>query len=377
MVFLGTEVFWFVTAAVICAFFLDLIFGDPSWLPHPVVWIGRMVDSLQKPIHKMFSASPLGQVMAGAYLVVIILFDTIALFGGICALGFYLHPLLGFFFEALWCAQSLALRGLMDAGKKVRDALLSATEAGKETEAGNVIEAGKRTEAGKETDAGMIPESETVSQDLPLQKKDMLEQARQAVSEIVGRDTDALDETGIIKATVETLAENASDGVCAPLFYMLIGGAPAAFIYKAINTMDSMIGYKNKKYFYFGKVAARLDDVANLIPARLTAVCMMLAAFLLPGYDGMAACRIWWRDRYTQSSPNATQTESVMAGALGIELLGDASYFGTVVHKPVIGDKRRSCEISDIDRANRLIFTASVIFFIIGITARISVMLFL
>ena len=321
--------FWIITGAILCGVLLDLLFGDPAWLPHPVVMIGRMVDAMQGGIHRMFSKSPMGQIMAGAYLVLLILFDTIAVFGGLCMLGFFLHPLIGFAAEAIWCAQSLALRGLTDAGKKVFNAL--------------------------------------------PQKGDSLDPARAAVGEIVGRDTDRLDEQGIIRATVETIAENASDGVCAPLFFMLIGGAPAAMVYKAINTMDSMIGYKNKKYFYFGKAAARLDDLANLLPSRLTAFCMMAAATVLPGYDAKAAVRIWLRDRHTQASPNAPQTESVMAGALGIELLGDASYFGEYVKKPTIGDARRPAERDDIHRANRLIAAASFLFLMIGLAVRILV----
>ncbi len=399
---LDTMTFWIVTAAIVCGALLDLCFGDPPWLYHPVIWIGRMIDVLQKPVHRMFPKSPMGQVMAGGYLVAILLFDTIAFFGGICALGFFLHPALGFFFETLWCAQSLALRGLMDAGKKVRDALPEGS--GETSEAAANGDRSGRKEMKEPPEGSGEPSEAAANADRSGRKKmkelpeaaaeakgfdreeikeppeasdDALTAARLAVGEIVGRDTQKLDQAGIIRAAVETIAENASDGVCAPLFYMMIGGAPAAFVYKTINTMDSMIGYKNRKYFYFGKIAARLDDVANLIPSRLTAVCMMLAAAFLPGYDGKAACEVWWRDRYTQASPNAAQTESVMAGALGIELLGDASYFGEIVHKPTIGNATRACEAGDIDRANRLIFAASVIFFAAGLAARIGLMLFL
>lgn len=322
--------FWIVTAAIAFGALLDLLFGDPKWLPHPVVFIGRMIESIEKGLRRAFSRSPMGQVMAGLYLVVLILFDAAAVFGGLCVLGFWLHPVLGFLLETLWCAQSLALRGLIQAGEKVRDAL---------------------------TDWG---------------EKDQLHAARAAVSEIVGRDTDNLDKIGIIKAAVESIAENASDGVGAPLFYMFCGGAPAAMLYKAVNTMDSMIGYKNKRYLYFGKAAARLDDAANLIPSRLMALCMLLAAAMLPGYDGKRAFAIFLRDRYSQASPNAAQTESVMAGALGISLLGDACYFGEPVRKPAIGEAIRAPEIADIDRANRLVFAASALFFALGLVLRIG-----
>lgn len=313
-----------VTAAIIGGFLLDLIFGDPSWIPHPVVWIGRMIDGMAPGIHRMFPKHAMGQILAGAYLVFFILFDTIAVFGGITWLFYYVHPLAGVALEAFWCAQSLALKGLMRAANKVKQ--------------------------------------ELINKNIPA--------ARSAVGEIVGRDTDELEEDDIIRATVETVAENTSDGVCAPLFYMMIGGAIFAWIYKAINTLDSMIGYKNKKYIYFGKAAARLDDLVNLIPSRLTALCMILAAALLPGYDGNEALRIWWRDRYTQESPNATQTESVMAGALGVRLLWDASYFGMIVHKPPIGDSLQPIVIDDIDRANRLSFVTSILFFVFAMTVR-------
>ena len=154
---------------------------------------------------------------------------------------------------------------------------------------------------------------------------------------------------------METVAENTTDGVIAPLLYMAIGGAPLAFAYKAVNTLDSMIGYKNDKYLYFGRFAAKNDDVWNYIPARLTAGLMILAAFLL-GYDGKGAIRIYRRDRRKHASPNSAQTESVCAGALGLQLAGDASYFGKVHHKPTIGDPVRPIEPRDIARANRLMY---------------------
>ena len=353
--------FWTVTAAIICGAVFDLLFGDPSWLGHPVIWIGRMISSMEKGLRKTFSKSPMGQFMAGLYLVVLILFDTAAVFGGVCVLGFFLHPALGFIFETLWCAQSLALRGLMQAGEKVKRALCNQGEDVPEPDS---------------LDAQNQCIEEKINDDYRKDEgTDRLSAARAAVAEIVGRDTENLDETAIIKATVETIAENASDGVGAPLFYMLLGGAPAAMLYKAVNTMDSMIGYKNKRYFYYGKAAARLDDLANLIPSRLTAICMLLAAAIMPGYDGKRALRVFFRDRYSQESPNATQTESVMAGALGISLLGDAYYFGELVPKASIGEAVREPQIADIDRANRLIFAASVIFFIVGIMLRVGVYL--
>lgn len=187
-----------------------------------------------------------------------------------------------------------------------------------------------------------------------------IEAARKAVSMIVGRDTESLDEEGVTKAAVETVAENTSDGVIAPLCYMILGGAVLGFTYKSINTMDSMVGYKNEKYQYFGTAAAKLDDVVNYIPARISAVLMVVAAFLT-GMNGKNAWKIFLRDRYNHKSPNSAQTESVMAGALDIQLAGDAWYFGKLHKKPTIGDPIRTIEIEDIRRSHKLMFGTEVL----------------
>ena len=193
-------------------------------------------------------------------------------------------------------------------------------------------------------------------------KKDDLEGARYAVSMIVGRDTQVLDATGVAMAAVETVAENTSDGVIAPLIYLAIGGPILGFMYKAINTMDSMVGYKNDKYMYFGRCAAKLDDVVNYIPARISALLMIAVSFL-PGkaYDGKGAWRIWRRDRRKHASPNSAQTEAVCAGSLGVQLAGDASYFGKIVKKPTIGDAHRPVEYEDIKRANGLLYRTAIL----------------
>ena len=183
---------------------------------------------------------------------------------------------------------------------------------------------------------------------------------------IVGRDTEKLNETGITKAAVETVAENTSDGVTAPLLYMMLGGAPLGFLYKAVNTMDSMLGYKNEKYLYFGKIPAKMDDVFNFIPARVTAMFMVCASFLA-GLDGKNAWRIYLRDRRKHASPNAAQTESVCAGALRIRLAGDAVYFGKVYKKEFIGDDLRPIDPEDIIKAGRLMYvTALLMMFVFG-----------
>jgi len=182
----------------------------------------------------------------------------------------------------------------------------------------------------------------------------------------VGRDTEDLTEAQVVKATVETVAENTSDGVIAPLFWMLLGGPVGGFLYKAVNTMDSMVGYKNDRYLYFGRVAALTDDVLNYLPARLSALGMIAAAALLPGFDGANAQRIWRRDRRKHASPNSAQTESVCAGALRVRLAGNASYFGKVLEKPFIGDDLRPIEPEDISRSCRLMYGTSVILLLVG-----------
>ena len=181
--------------------------------------------------------------------------------------------------------------------------------------------------------------------------------ARKAVSMIVGRDTERLDEEGVAKAAIETVAENASDGVIAPMLYLALFGPVGGFSYKAVNTMDSMVGYKNDRYHAFGTAAAKLDDAVNFIPARISAMLMILSCcFLGKEFDQKNAMKIFKRDRYQHASPNSAQTEAACAGALGIRLAGDASYFGKIVKKPYIGDPLRAVETEDIRRANRLLY---------------------
>ena len=204
---------------------------------------------------------------------------------------------------------------------------------------------------------GLAQESTNVYRQL---EKDDLPAARKAVSRIVGRDTEKLTREGVTKAAVETVAENASDGVIAPLFYMMLGGAPLALTYKAVNTMDSMVGYKNEKYLNFGRAAAKLDDAANYLPSRIAAL-LWIAAAALTGNDAKGAWRIWRRDRRNHASPNSAQTESACAGALGVQLAGPATYFGEYYDKPTIGDAARAIEPKDILRANRMMRVASVL----------------
>ena len=193
--------------------------------------------------------------------------------------------------------------------------------------------------------------------------------ARIAVSRIVGRDTQALTAEGVTKAAVETVAENASDGVIAPLLYMLLGGAPLALTYKAINTMDSMVGYKNERYLRFGRAAAKLDDIANYLPSRIAAL-LWVAAAALTGNDARSAWRIWRRDRRNHASPNSAQTESACAGALNVQLAGPAYYFGQYYPKPTIGDAVRPIEPEDIRRADRMMYAESLLALALGLVIR-------
>ena len=312
--------------AVAAGFGLDLLFGDPAWLPHPVVLMGRCITALEKRLRRCFPQTPKGELWAGAVLAALLPLGTLAVSGGACLLAARLHPLLGLGLKSFWCGQALAVKGLASESRAVYRQLAAG--------------------------------------DLPA--------ARRAVSRIVGRDTQSLGAEGVTKAAVETVAENFSDGVAAPLLYMLLGGAPLALTYKAINTMDSMLGYKNEKYLYFGRAAAKLDDAANFLPSRLAAL-LWIAASGLTGGSVSGAWRIWRRDRRKHASPNSAQTESACAGALGVQLAGPAYYFGMLYEKPTIGDALRPIEAEDILRANRTMYAASVLALCLGLALRLAV----
>ena len=298
--------------AVLGGFVLDALFGDPAWLPHPVVYMGKAISKLEKFLRPRLPKTPQGELLGGAIVAFCLPVGTFLLTGLVCWGAARLHPLLGLAVQMFWCGQALAARGL-------------------------------------------VQESTNVYIEL---KKPDLPGARKAVSRIVGRDTAELTAEGVTKAAVETVAENASDGVIAPLLYMLIGGAPLALTYKAINTMDSMLGYKNEKYLYFGRIPAKLDDAANYLPSRLAALLWMAAAAFTHN-DAKGAWKIWRRDRRNHASPNSAQTESACAGALGVQLAGPAYYFGEYYAKPTIGDALRPIEPEDILRANRMMYVAS------------------
>ena len=290
---------------------LDLIFGDPRNIPHPVCAIGYAVSKSEKFIRRIFPKTAAGEKAGGAALAVWIVFLSGAAPFIILYAAEQISVYLKLAAESVMCWQCLAAKSLRDESMKVYKAL----------ETGDI------------------------------------EASRKAVSMIVGRDTAELDFDGVRKAAVETVAENASDGVAAPAIFMAIGGVVGGFIYKAVNTMDSMVGYKNEKYINFGKAAAKADDIFNFLPSRITAVLMIVSAALL-GYDWKNAFRIFKRDRLKHASPNSAQTESVCAGALGVRLAGDAWYFGKLYKKDFLGDPYRKIENEDIIRANRLMYTA-------------------
>ena len=306
--------------ACTAGFFLDFIFGDPVWLYHPVRLIGKGISFGERQLRKLCSRNKSGRglVATGAVLWMCIAGLSFLIPLGVIALAQKIHPALRFVLESFWCYQIVAARCLCKESGKVYERLKA--------------------------------------EDLPG--------ARRAVSMIVGRDTENLSAEGVTKAAVETVAENTSDGVTAPLIYMLIGGAPLGFLYKAVNTMDSMLGYKNDKYLYFGRIPAKMDDVFNYIPSRITALFMIAASYLC-GLDGKNAWRIYRRDRRKHASPNAAQTEAVCAGALRVRLAGDAVYFGKLYKKEFIGDAIRQIEPEDIKRAGRLMYVTAFLMLLV------------
>lgn len=302
-------------AAFAAGFVLDLILGDPYWLPHPIRLIGNLIAGLEKKLLKMDDTRDnRRELWNGCVLVCAVLLATGLVSAGILLGAYHLNHWLGSVVETIMTYQILATKCLKVESMKVYKSL----------------------------------------------KEEGLEAARKAVSMIVGRDTAVLDETGVTKAAVETVAENTSDGVIAPMLYTALGGPILGFLYKAINTMDSMVGYKNDKYLYYGRAAAKLDDVVNYLPSRISAYLMIFAAYIGgKEFDGKNAAKIYHRDNRKHASPNSAQTESVCAGALGVQLAGNAQYFGKVVEKSYIGDPLRSIEYEDIKRANKLLYVTA------------------
>jgi len=298
--------------ALTLAVLLDLLLGDPLWLPHPVRWMGRAIDRLE-PRFRALYRSPL---VAGALMAAGLVAGVWVVCFLLVALAASLHPAAGIIVQTLLIYTCISARSLADAALAVGKAL---------------------------SDAGLAA-------------------GRKAVSMIVGRETDNLDETGVIRAAVETVAENLVDGFISPMFFAVLGGAPLAMAYKMINTLDSMIGYKNERYLLFGRCAARLDDAANYVPARLSVLFIALAAQLSNG-NGRSAVASAWKDGRAHASPNAGYPEAAFAGALELWMGGPNVYHGKRVDKPVIGQGLADARPVHIRQACRLMLTTVLLFF--------------
>ncbi len=300
--------------ALLLGFLLDCALGDPEGLPHPVIAMGRLIGALERSLRRLFPRTPRGENAAGAVLWLVTAGVSLAVPWGLLALCGAVSPGLRLGAESVLCWQLLAPRCLRDEAMRVYAALKG----------------------------GGLPA------------------ARRAVGRIVGRDTERLDGDGVARAAVETVAENTSDGVVAPMLFFALGGAPLGFLYKAVNTMDSMLGYVEKPYKNIGLVPARMDDLFNLLPARLSALLMLAAGGLL-GLDAQNGWAVFRRDRHKHASPNSAQTESVCAGLLGVRLAGDAWYHGALHRKKYIGDPLREITPEDIPAACRLMYGTTLL----------------
>ena len=314
------------TAAIAAGFIIDFFVGDPHFIPHPVAGIGKLISFFDRHLRRG-NSNP-DDFSRGVITVILTAFISTAVPALILWGAWAIHPLVFFGISCIMCWQVIAARQLARESRAVQ----------KHLENGDT------------------------------------EGARKAVSMIVGRDTESLDDKGITRAAVETVAENTSDGVIAPLIWMIIFGAPGGFFYKSINTMDSMLGYKNDKYLYFGRAAAKTDDFCNWFPARFSAL-LMIAVCPICALDTKNAWKIFKRDRFKHASPNSAQTESVCAGALDVQLAGDAYYGGVLHKKEFIGDPIREIEPYDITRACRLMYMASLLMLLIGILVRFAVVI--
>lgn len=314
--------------AFAAGFLLDLLIGDPYSFPHPIRWIGNLIAKMEVALRGKTQENN-RELRLGVWMVAAVVGITVVVSAGVLLAAYTLHPYVGVLIETVMTYQILATKCLKIESMKVYERL----------------------------------------------KAEDVEGARTAVSMIVGRDTKVLSEEGIAKAAIETVAENTSDGVIAPMLYTALGGPIFGWMYKAINTMDSMIGYKNEKYLYFGRAAAKLDDVVNYLPSRISAYLMVAAAGLSgKAYSAKRALKIYRRDRRKHASPNSAQTEAACAGALGIRLAGDASYFEKIVKKPYIGDADRAVEYEDIRRANHLLYVTAIICEVLCLAAMYGVM---
>ena len=311
--------------ALVLGFLLDCLIGDPHNWWHPVIGIGWLITKWEKILRSIFPKTKEGERIAGGFLVVLVILSSLVIPVILFIVCYKIGRIPGVLLETILCWQMLAAKSL-------------------KTESGKVAKALGRS----------------------------LDEGRHEVSMIVGRDTQALTEEGVVKAAVETVAENTSDGIIAPMMFMAIFGGLGGYFYKAANTMDSMVGYKNDRYRYFGTAAALFDDLVNFIPARLSGWLMIASAYLL-GMDGPNAKKIFLRDRFNHDSPNSAQTEAVMAGALDVQLAGDAYYFGKLKKKKTIGDPLRPVEVEDIARSHRLMYGTTVLGLIVMVALRLLI----
>jgi len=312
----------FAPAALLLGYMLDLAIGDPEKLPHPIRWIGNLVSALEKKLRKI-AGTPGRERAAGVLLVLLTVSAVYCLTLLVLFVAYELSPMLCFIVSALFVWAGLSVKSL---GIEARGVLKALGEGG--------IEAG-----------------------------------RKRLSRIVGRDTGELDRKEVLRATVETVSENTSDGVVAPLFYLAIGGPALMMAYKAVNTLDSMVGYRNAKYKDFGWFSARLDDAANYIPARVAGALAVSAAFIL-GYNWKGSARIMLRDGGKPPSQNAGVIEAAFAGALGVRFGGSSSYGGVPSTKPFIGDAVRSFEDSIVESSIRLMGTSALLMLLGALAAR-------
>ena len=307
-------------AHIFCALTLDCVLGDPRWLPHPVKLIGNAALALESPLRKNIANAK----FAGVVAVIIVVAATAGITAITLKTAGLIHPFLGNTASILLLYTTFAARDLSDHARAVYKPLIIGA----------------------------------------------IDTARKQVAMLVGRDTDEMAEADITRATVESVAENCVDGVTAPLIYAFCGGAVAAMIYKAINTLDSTFGYKNSRYFAFGWASARLDDIANFVPARLSAVLMVVAATLLQ-LDYRRAWRVMWRDHANHPSPNGGWSESACAGALQIRLGGKNSYFGRVSCRPYMGDNITPLRAHHIHTVIKLMWVTTLLVATVGIITKL------
>ena len=344
---------------LLIGFGIDCVLGDPHSLPHPVVLIGKTISALECVLRRIFPKTPRGERLAGLTMAIVLPVGTLLLTGGVCRALAAIHPALGFAAELLWLIVAFLAAAvpalLLCLCGRVSPWLRLAVES---VMCWQILAA-----------KSLRDESMKVYHEL---EHGSIESARRAVSMIVGRDTAALDDAGVTRAAVETVAENTSDGVVAPLLYLAIGGAPLGFFYKAVNTMDSMLGYVEPPYKDIGLMPAKADDIANYLPARISALLMLAAGGLLR-MDVKNGWKIFRRDRYKHASPNSAQTESVCAGLLDVRLAGDAWYHGVLHKKEYIGDALRQIKHEDIPRACRLMYGTTLLALLLGCAVRLLI----